>query len=375
MMEVDIIYYRTLCSKILNYYINNTTMNIDIGIFMHFTDMLNIAKKLKNSIIENISLNPEKLDINILINKLTQSEIIIMIDIMKHNDTYNEIMYMIYKIQNFNQLYSRIADKYEQANVEEIISKISSHHLKIKISSGVNGLDNILSGGYTGGELVIIAGRPAAGKTTLAIHTLVSSAIKNHEYNIVFFSLEMSETQVYERIICNFFRSTLTHINEIICSNKISYLSKINNIKVICHISYLEEILSYIEDIVKQHNNLLMILIDYIQLINTSKFHIARHYEIGYITRALKEAAIKFNVPIVVLSQLSRSIEYRQSTVPILSDLKDSGSIEQDADIVIAISYNLETNNSITPIHVLKNRRGYSGVVDTIYYKDKFYFD
>ena len=210
------------------------------------------------------------------------------------------------------------------------------------LSSGFYDLD-ILTQGFQKSDLIIIAGRPSMGKTALALNIAIN-IIKNSKFPILFFSMEMSKEQIMYRLL-----SMETNIDQGRLKNGKLYkndwkkLTKI--IKIISKLPFfiddssnlsIQDIRSKIKTVVFEQNQIGAIIIDYLQLMQNSKLKSDnRVQELSQMTRSLKNIAREFDIPIIALSQLNRNIENRVSKEPILSDLRESGSIEQDADVVL----------------------------------------
>lgn len=222
--------------------------------------------------------------------------------------------------------------------------------------TGLNGLDRLLNG-FKKSELTIVAGRPSMGKSTLAmqIGEYVSSA-----ESVVIFSLEMARREVARRFL-------EYHADRI---GKSQALAHFKSLKL--HIDDTSAIsLSHIRSVcrrIKRQHGLSMIVIDYLQLMQGKGDN--RNQEIGSISRGLKAIAKDFDIPVVCLSQLSRKVEERGDKRPIMSDLRESGEIEQDADVILFIYrdevYNQNTNDlGLAEIICRKNRNGSIGTVYT----------
>ena len=246
------------------------------------------------------------------------------------------------------------------------------------LSSGFYDLD-LLTQGFQKSDLIIIAGRPSMGKTALALN-ITLNVIKDLRLPVLFFSLEMSKEQIMYRLL-----SIETNINQTRLRSGQLYQddwSKLNQvIKVMAKLPLfiddtpslsIENIKSKIKTILFEQDQIGLIIIDYLQLIQNSKLKIEnRVQELSKITRALKSIAREFNVPIITLSQLSRNVENRIDKKPILSDLRESGSIEQDADLVLMLyknkNSNLEQNDNqsyyLTELIIAKQRNGPIGNV------------
>ena len=220
------------------------------------------------------------------------------------------------------------------------------------------------------------------GKTALALN-IGSNIIKNSNLPVLFFSLEMSKEQLTYRLLTN--ETDITNLRL-----KTGNLYKDDWVKLnstIKHLSALpffiddtpnpsiQDIKSKIKKILFEQNQIGLIIIDYLQLMQNSKFKTDnRTQELSQITRSLKNLAREFNVPIIALSQLSRNVESRVNKRPILSDLRESGSIEQDADLVLMLyreSYYNSSELSVDPspinnveLIIAKQRNGPVGTIE-----------
>ena len=249
------------------------------------------------------------------------------------------------------------------------------------ISSGFFDLDSFTQG-FQKSDLIIIAARPSMGKTALALN-ISSNVIKNLNLPVLFFSLEMSKEQLIYRLLTN--ETNITNFRL-----KTGNIYKDDWMKLNTTIKYLSGLPLFIDDtpnpsindiktkikkIIFEQNQIGLVIIDYLQLMQNSKFKTEnRTQELSQITRSLKTLAREFNVPIIALSQLSRSVESRLNKRPILSDLRESGSIEQDADLVLMLYresyYNLtkldDEINLPDPVELIiaKQRNGPVGTVD-----------
>lgn len=232
------------------------------------------------------------------------------------------------------------------AEVIDMLEKVSiDPNANAGIKTGFPTLDKITNG-FKPGELIIIAARPGIGKTTLAVNFAVNSAIK-YGKSVAMFDLEMSALQVAQRFICSTGRvpmdmvkggtkdnnvwATLFETKKILENSNI-YIDDTTSITP-------AEILSKCRRL-KVQNGLDMVIIDYLQLMKGEKQSKDgnRQQEVADLTRSIKLAARELGVPIILLSQLNRESEKRADRTPQLSDLRESGSIEQDADIVMFIA-------------------------------------
>ena len=250
------------------------------------------------------------------------------------------------------------------------------------ITSGLWDLDNLTSG-FHPNQLIIIAARPAVGKSALALNMAINAA-KSTKKNIAIFSLEMPAEQLIMRMI-----SSLGQID-----NKKLSTGKLENEdwkRFNEAISILADTNIYFHDaggvtpaeikakcrrLATQGDGLGLVIIDYLQLIDSSsRYSGSRQQEVSEISRALKTMALELEVPVIALSQLSRSVEKREDKKPVLSDLRESGSIEQDADIVAAlhapdveVPVGDEVPNPIQLI-ILKHRNGPTKTIDLLFKK------
>lgn len=245
------------------------------------------------------------------------------------------------------------------------------------LRSGFYELDSFTQG-FQKSDLIIIAGRPSMGKTALSLN-IGLNVIKNLTLPIIFFSLEMSKEQLIYRLITtetsisslrlktgNLYKDDWLKLNDIIqnLSNLPLFIDDTPNPTI-------QDIKAKIKKVIFEQNEIGLVIIDYLQLMQNSKFKTEnRSQELSQITRSLKNLAREFQVPIIALSQLSRNVETRTNKRPILSDLRESGSIEQDADVVLMLYredyYNpncLNTNNDVQLI-IAKQRNGPVGTIN-----------
>lgn len=196
-------------------------------------------------------------------------------------------------------------------------------------------------GGFRGGDLVILAARPAVGKTSFAMNIAVGAA--GYHSTVALFSLEMSSAQIVQRLLCSESSVSLSRLrsgqlNEADWAQIAEKSQKISNIKLFIDDSPALSINELRTKARREFRNVErgLIIVDYLQLMQPVIPHPNnRTVEVAEISRGLKVLAKELNVPILALSQLSRSVETRSDKRPMLSDLRESGSIEQDADIVM----------------------------------------
>ena len=233
--------------------------------------------------------------------------------------------------------------------------------------------------GFHGSDLVLIAARPAMGKSAFALNIATNAAVRAN-VPVVIFSLEMSKEQMVNRILCS---------EAMVDSNKVrtGKLEEDDWTKLAGSIGPLSDSEIYIDDTpgisvseirakcrkLKLEKNIGMVVIDYLQLIQGSnKRNGSREQEISEISRSLKILAKEINVPVIALSQLSRAVEQRPDHRPMLSDLRESGAIEQDADIVMFLYrddyYNKESEKKdIAEVIIAKHRGGSLGTVELLW--------
>ena len=263
--------------------------------------------------------------------------------------------------------------------LNDMFSELKGKFLNPKLPGLPSGFINLdlLTQGFQKSDLIILAGRPSMGKTALSLN-IALNIIKNSRLPILLFSLEMSKEQIMYRIL-----SLETNINQIRLKNGKLYqndwvkLTKI--IKIISKLPFfvddtsnlsIQDIRLKIKTVLLKQKEIGVVIIDYLQLMENSNAKTNnRVHELAQITRSLKNLAREFNIPIIALSQLSRNVESRIDQKPILSDLRESGSIEQDADLVLMlyrpkeINLNQKDRRFITELVVAKQRNGPIGTV------------
>lgn len=286
----------------------------------------------------------------------------------------------------FSVTEQRITSDYKDITnvMNQTLNEIDAWHRTKQIvtglASGFKLLDEMLTG-FHGSELLILAARPGMGKTAFGLNILNNIAIKQNKA-VLFFSLEMPATQLALRMIC---------VESMIDSQKVrtGHISSDELKKIVAVSGKLGKAPIYIDDSpsinilelrakarrLAQKVPLGMVIVDYLQLI-TSVSRVDRHLQIAEISRMLKQLARELNVPVMAMSQLSRAVESRTDQRPTLSDLRESGSIEQDADVVMFI-YREERvkkdseKKGIASIIVAKQRNGPIGDIDLRFW-DKY---
>ncbi len=237
-------------------------------------------------------------------------------------------------------------------------------------ASGYKGLDRITSG-FQPGNLIIVAARPSMGKSALALGMAANIAVRDQK-PVALFTLEMSKSEVTQRLMCaeGKVESQRLRTGKLAADDwprltaacdKLSkapiYVDDTGSITMM-------EIRSKLRRLKSQCPDLGLVIIDYLQLMTSGTNVENRVQEVSQISRSLKVLARDLEVPILALSQLSRAVEQRHDKRPILSDLRESGSIEQDADVVMFVYrdeyYNPEDSESagIAELHIAKHRNG-----------------
>lgn len=243
------------------------------------------------------------------------------------------------------------------------------------IPTGFSALDKI-TGGFQKSDLIIIAARPSLGKTSLATNIAEYLAVHEHK-SVAIFSLEMSKEQLIERMLCSQSKVDLQRL-------KTGFLREEDWPRLTDAYSELYEAPVFIDDSpdltlvdirtkarrLEMEANIDMLIIDYLQLIHSNQRVENRVLEISQITRSLKGLARELNIPVVVLSQLSRAVDRREDKRPILSDLRESGSIEQDADVVIFLNRNDDTKRENIELIVAKQRNGPTGRFNLLFLEE-----
>lgn len=286
------------------------------------------------------------------------------------NDVLNQAEKKIFDISQ-----SRVNNDFKSINevlddVYSIIEDLYSSGSELTgLDTGFKDLNNKL-GGFHKSDLILIAARPGMGKTAFALNLVSNVALKS-KANVAVFSLEMSKEQLVQRLISSQSNVPLSEIT----SGKIadrSWKEIADGIKVLSSANIfiddtpgikISEIRSKCRKL-KMEKGLDMVMIDYLQLMEADGRAESRQQEVSKISRSLKILAKEINCPVVALSQLSRNTESGKDHMPKLSDLRDSGAIEQDADIVMFIyreeyyeKFNAENKNK-AEIIIAKNRHG-----------------
>lgn len=278
-----------------------------------------------------------------------------------------------------------VSDVYEQ-----ISDRYKNKDKKSGVETGFYDLDE-MTNGFQKGNLIILAARPAMGKTAFALNIAQNAAIRYNK-TIAIFSLEMSKDELVQRLMCSEAEVESQRLRS-------GNMQASDWEKLVDAMDVLDSAPIYIDDtpgcsltdirakcrrLAMADKNLSMVIIDYLQLMETSGRETDRNQQISQISRGLKILAKELNIPIIALSQLSRATEQRQDKRPIMSDLRDSGSIEQDADIVMFIyrgeyyaskaqtgeeedAAEIAKNKGEAEIIIAKQRSGPTGTVELLF--------
>lgn len=276
----------------------------------------------------------------------------------------------------------------KEKSKQEVLYEIYNEMIEDKgeltgIDTGFKDL-NLMTGGLNGGDLIVIAARPSMGKTAFALNLAMQCCTRGGVADI--FSLEMPEKQLTQRML-----SAISWVEGSKWRNPYRMFSDKDRDKATKAIGVYDKWNMYIHDESKQTvadiraavrktkrenpGKQHIVVIDYLQLITPLGKFERNDLAIGSITRELKQMARQFEVPVVLLSQLNRGVEQRQDKRPMMSDLRDSGSIEQDADIVMMLYrddyYNRDSENkNIVEINIVKHRNGPVGNIELLFHKE-----
>jgi len=282
-------------------------------------------------------------------------------------------------LQKFLQLKNLLGDTWER------IDKQSSGEMR-GVPTGFDGLDNKLSG-LQKSDLIILAARPSVGKTSLALD-IARNAACQHNVPVGIFSLEMASHQIVDRLLAAEAYVNMWHLRSGQSSATKEDFKKISDA-----LARLSKAPIFIDDDpsanvlqmrakarrLKAEHNIELLIVDYLQLMKPRRDSDSMVQQMTEISRFLKSLARELNIPILALSQLNRAVELRHPPIPRLSDLRDSGAIEQDADVVMFIyrEDKYKENSSrqnIAEIRIAKHRNGPTGKTDLYFNQEKTSF-
>jgi replicative DNA helicase len=272
----------------------------------------------------------------------------------------------------------------------EMLESIHGKHSGVTgVPSGFSALDS-LTGGFQNSDMIIVAARPSMGKTAFVL-SLARNAAIDHGKSVGFFSLEMSSQQLVLRLICAEARVDAQSVRtgrlpEEQWRNLSTRIGKLYNAKIFIDDTPALSILELRAKArrLKAEHNISIIIIDYLQLMAGPKGAQSREQEISQISRSLKALAKEINIPVIALSQLNRAVETSNDKRPMLSNLRESGAIEQDADVVLFIhrpeKYGLTRDDGssaegIAEIIIGKQRNGPTGDVELAFINQYARFD
>lgn len=266
----------------------------------------------------------------------------------------------------------------------EYVSDLAQHQRHITgVATGFYDLDD-MTAGLQPSELIVIGARPSVGKTSLALniaqHVSMGMGATKERVGVGFFSLEMTSAQLALRLLCSAARTDLKKARS-------GYLNQHETVRLSQVAGQLYDTPLYIDDSsaltvlelkakarrLMRQKPIGLLIIDYLQLIQAGVSSESRVQEVAYVSRQLKALAKDLNIPVVVLSQLSRPQKGQEDRRPVLSDLRESGAIEQDADVVIFIHRETDRDDHENALHELviaKQRNGPTGNIEVTFMKE-----
>lgn len=322
-------------------------------------------------------------------------------------DAYVEMLKVAYQKRETNRvLQTAISEGWELEQIVMELNKVETHsesdaktayEMALEISklpfekaasrkgiqTGLKQFD-LATGGLVNDELVIIAARPSIGKTALMINLAIASQTKNKNVLALIFSLEMSNRSIAERFACNIGNINQNYLKSpesFTEGKKTDWIKAMGQYSEMNVISYdkpaqaMSEIRGKVRKAARENPGMqVVVFIDYLTLISPADKKANSHTQVTQISKDLKNMAREFKIPVCCLAQLNRDVEKRENKRPMLSDLRESGSIEQDADIVALLyrdSYYLDNkkDDKTLEINIAKNRSGSTGTVFTTYHR------
>ena len=366
-------------------YLKNKNELNEVGGVEYLTEVMNFVPTASN-----IDYYIKTVEETAILRNLIKTATDIATEGYRTDETVNEILDNSEK-KILNIVKNRKSSEFR--TMKEVLSKTQSDLVQLSkskeeitgLATGWYDLDRITTGLHEN-ELIIIAARPAMGKTAFALN-LATHVAMTQDKSVALFNLEMSAEQLATRIISSvgqlegfklrtgqLMNNDWKRINE-----AVSQLSETNMVIDDTPGITIGEIRAKCRRLASSEKGLSLVIIDYLQLISGGKNYGAnRQQEVSDISRSLKTLAMELNVPIIALSQLSRSVESREEKRPMMSDLRESGSIEQDADIVMFLYrddyYNKEArtedNNSISELIIGKHRNGPTATIELLFKKN-----
>ncbi|MBE6369235.1 MAG: replicative DNA helicase [Lentisphaerae bacterium] len=300
----------------------------------------------------------------------------------------NEIENAIYKVRGDSDSTSIVSLKDSAWTAFAHIERIINKQEEPGIMSGFPDLDK-MTGGLKRGEMFVVAARPSIGKTALALNIIRNIVMKNNPKTVILFSLEMTDEQISTRLICT--EADMSERNFRDGSFRNGDMPKLANaVKNLRNAPLfidptggltIAELRAKARRMKIQHK-IDLIVIDYLQLMQGSGHEESRQREVSEISSGIKSLAKELQIPVMVLAQLNREVEKgTASTMPKLSHLRESGSIEQDADVVVFLHRDRDKAKNLPPgasveakLIVEKNRNGETGYVDLEFYPSRMEF-
>ena len=371
-------------TSVTTYLININKIG-EVGGVEYLTEVLNFVPTASN-----VDYYIQTVEENAVLRKLIETANEIATEGYRNDESINEILDSSEK-KILNIVKKRKSSEFR--SIKEVLAKTQSDLERLSefkneitgLATGWYDLDKLTTGLHPN-EFIIIAARPAMGKTAFALNLATHAAMTQNK-SVAVFNLEMSAEQLAMRILSslgqiegfklrtgNLMNNDWKRINE-----AISQLSNTNLVIDDTPGITIGEIRAKCRRLASSEKGLALVVIDYLQLISGGKNYGAnRQQEVSDISRSLKTLAMELNVPIIALSQLSRSVEGREDKRPIMSDLRESGSIEQDADIVSFLYrddyYNKEArtedNTSISELIIGKHRNGPTTTIELLFKKN-----
>ena len=366
-------------------YLKNNKQLTEVGGVEYLTEILNFVPTASN-----IDYYIKDVEDTYILRNLIETATDIASDGYKTDESVNEILDNSEK-KILNIVKNRRTSEFRSIKdilkkTQEDLEKLSENNGEVTgLSTGFYDLDKITTGLHEN-EFIIIAARPAMGKTAFALN-LATHIAMSQDKSVALFNLEMSAEQLAQRIISslgqlegyklrtgNLMNNDWKRVNE-----AVSQLASTNMVIDDTPGITIGEIRAKCRRLASSENGLSVVIIDYLQLISGGKNYGAnRQQEVSDISRSLKTLAMELGVPVIALSQLSRGVESREDKRPLMSDLRESGSIEQDADIVAFLYredyYNKEArtedNNSISELIIGKHRNGPTTTIELLFKKN-----
>lgn len=366
-------------------YLKNKNQLTEVGGVEYLTEVINFVPTASN-----VEYYIKTVEESALLRRLIETAEDIASSGYRSDETVNEILDNSEK-KILNIVKNRKSSEFR--DIKDVLAKTQSDLERLSENKGeITGLAtgwydfDKLTTGLHPNEFIIIAARPAMGKTAFALN-LATTVAMNQDKSVAVFNLEMSAEQLAMRILSsvgqlegfklrtgNLMNNDWKRINE-----AVSQLSTTNLVIDDTPGITIGEIRAKCRRLASSEKGLALVVIDYLQLISGGKnYGSNRQQEVSDISRSLKTLALELGVPVIALSQLSRSVEGREDKRPLMSDLRESGSIEQDADIVAFLYrddyYNKEArtedNNSISELIIGKHRNGPTATVELLFKKN-----